>query len=447
MGVKIVFIGASYKFNHRVFKDFVKVPELKGSELVIYDLKQEPIDIVSRVCEIIKHEMNSDIKVSGTTNRKKTLEGADFVLSTFNVGIEPADKAVLDVCMKYKISHGIGDTIGPSALVRSFRNIIATLELCEAMEKHCPNAWLINFSNPMAQLTHAIHKYSKIKAIGLCHAIFAGEDLVSRAYGVEKKEVQLFAAGVNHLTWVLETYVKGQNKTDTLYNDVMAFLHNRKKDASISKDDWVKKEQMEEDWKLTMHLFKQYGALLVAGDTHVAEFFPFFFKEGTGHGKRYGFGPTNMKERIKGKLWMKNLLKKWVRGEEKPWDMDKFSGEDAHSIMVSIMTNKSRLHQVNIPNNGSISNVPAWATVEAPAIFGGYGYKNVSLGSMPNHLASIVTNLATIHDYTVDAIVKRDRKLAIQALLLDPLLKEFDTVDNLLDDLLVSQKMYIPKLK
>src|SRR3989339_869386 len=375
MGIKIVFIGASYLFNHRVFKDFVKVPELKGAELVIYDIKQEPIDIVSKVCEIIKYEMNSDIKVSGTTNRKKALQGADFVLSTFNVGVEKADKQVLEVCRRHKISYGIGDTIGPSALIRSFRNIIATLDLCKDMEEYCPEAWLINFSNPMAQITHAIRKYSKIKAIGLCHALFAGEDLVSKTYGVDKNEVQLFAAGVNHLTWVLEAYVKGQSKTKTLYKDTMAFLYTRKKDR------------------------------------------------------------------------MKNLLVKWVKGVEKPWDMDKFSGEDAHSIIVSIIANKNRIHQVNILNNGSIKNVPSWATVEAPAIFGGYGYKNVALGNMPNHLASIITNLATIHDYTVDAIVKRDRKLAIQALLLDPLLKEFDTVEKLLDDLLASQKKYIPSIK
>ncbi|OGF44307.1 MAG: hypothetical protein A2452_05805 [Candidatus Firestonebacteria bacterium RIFOXYC2_FULL_39_67] len=447
MGIKIVFIGASYLFNHRVFKDFVKVPELKGAELVIYDIKQEPIDIVSKVCEIIKYEMNSDIKVSGTTNRKKALQGADFVLSTFNVGVEKADKQVLEVCRRHKISYGIGDTIGPSALIRSFRNIIATLDLCKDMEEYCPEAWLINFSNPMAQITHAIRKYSKIKAIGLCHALFAGEDLVSKTYGVDKNEVQLFAAGVNHLTWVLEAYVKGQSKTKTLYKDTMAFLYTRKKDRNFSKDDWVKKEQMEEDWKLTMRLFEKYGALLVAGDTHVAEFFPFFYKESTGHGKRYGIEPINIKKRIQKKLWMKNLLVKWVKGVEKPWDMDKFSGEDAHSIIVSIIANKNRIHQVNILNNGSIKNVPSWATVEAPAIFGGYGYKNVALGNMPNHLASIITNLATIHDYTVDAIVKRDRKLAIQALLLDPLLKEFDTVEKLLDDLLASQKKYIPSIK
>ncbi|MEI6845802.1 MAG: hypothetical protein WCK36_01995, partial [Candidatus Firestonebacteria bacterium] len=350
-------------------------------------------------------------------------------------------------CNKHKISYGIGDTVGPSALIRSFRNIVATLDLCAAMEKYCPNAFLINFSNPMAQITRAIQKYSKIKAVGLCHALAAGEDLVAKVYGAEKKDVQLFCAGVNHLTWVLETYVKGQSKTETLYKDIMKFLSLKKKETGTGKADWVKKEQLQEEWKLTMELFEKYGALLVAGDKHIAEFFPYFYKESTGRGKRYGLAPFNIQKRIDDKLWSKNLLKKWVRGEEKPWDMDKFSGEDAHSIIVSIIANDSHIHQVNIPNNGSISNVPAWATVEAPAIFGGYGYKNIALGKMPEHMAAIVTNLAVIHDYTVDAIVKKDRKLAVQALLLDPLLKEFDTVDQLLNDLLASQKKYLPVLK
>ena len=449
--VNIVFIGASYLFNHRVFRDFMLIPELEGSTITIYDIKKEPLELVTNVCKVMREKTGKNFTIKSTMDIKKALQGADFVLTSYSASTWLADKQVMDICFKYGISHGIGDTVGPSGMIRAFKNVLAMNEITKHMEKICPKAYLVNFTNPMSTVTLSMLRHSRIKGVGLCHAIFGTVKHLSEVYKVPENQVEIYAAGVNHLTWVLDLYINSERKTDTLYKDIINHQlakkeEDRRKGKAKGKVDWYKKEMLNERRSLEMQLFEKYGCLPIGGDTHNAEFFPFFYDPKTGHGKKYGIKHVDCVKRHKSKMDMQKLLQGWADGKEDPWDLDKFSGEDAHSVILSILLNKKEIHQVNYANNGCIDNLPKGAIIEGPGIFGAGGCKAVNTGSMPSNLASITNNLITIHELTVEAIMKRDKKLAIQALLLDPMIKDFSKVEKLLDELMTSQSKFLPKL-
>ncbi len=442
---RIVFVGASYLFCHRVFKDLVKIEELRESTVVLFDINPEPIKYISAVCKIMNELSGTNIKVEGTTDRKKALSGADYVMLCINVGGELADMEIGKICVKHRISNTVGDTMGPSALVRSFRNIEALMVIVKDMKKLCPDAWLINFTNPMSQLTSVVQRYSKIKCVGLCHAIGGVEEMVCKVYGAKKKEIDVFAAGTNHFTWVKEVWVKGENKTESWYKDFINYTTKPKAGKKNSKD-WLEQERLHEHWEITGKLFKWYGMMPVAGDAHIVEFFPYFLDPNSKNGKDYGLNQRDFRKAIKQKQDSKKLLKKWIAREEDPWDMDKPSGEEAHNIMMSIIRNKGDINPaVNILNNGSISNLPADYCLEIPAVFGQFGFKALTLGALTVPVAEVVGKMGAIHKLTADSAMTGDRKLAMKALMLDPLLKDFKNAEVLLEEMLVKQKRYLPR--
>ena len=442
---RIVFVGASYLFCHRVFKDLVKIEELRDSTVVLFDINPEPIKYISAVCRIMNELSGTNIKVEGTTDRKKALAGADFVMLCINVGGELADMEIGNICVKHRIGNTVGDTMGPSALVRSFRNIEALMVIVKDMEKLCPDAWLINFTNPMSQLTSVVQRYSKIKCVGLCHAIGGVEEMVRKVYGAEKKDVNVFAAGTNHFTWVKEVWVKGENKTGAWYDDFISHTTKPKTGKKNSKD-WLEQERLHEQWDITAKLFKWYGMMPVAGDHHIVEFFPYFLDPMSKNGRDYGLKQRDFRKAIKQKQDSKKLLKKWISRAEDPWDMDKPSGEEAHNIMMSIIRNKGDINPaVNILNNGSISNLPPDYCLEIPAVFGQFGFKALTLGALPEPDAEVVGKMGAIHKLTADSAMTGDRKLAMKALMLDPLLKDFKNAEVLLEEMLVKQKRYLPR--
>ena len=442
---KIVFVGASYLFCHRVFKDLVKIEELRDSTVVLFDINPEPIKIIGAVCKIMNELSGTNIKIEGTTDRKKALAGADYVMLCINVGGELADMEIGDICVKHRISNTVGDTMGPSALVRSLRNIEALMVIVKDMEKLCPEAWLINFTNPMSQLTSAVQRYSKIKCVGLCHAIGGVEEMVCKIYGAARKEINVFAAGTNHFTWVKEVWVKGENKTSSWYDDFISYTTKPKTGKKNSKD-WLEQERLHEHWDITGKLFKWYGMMPVAGDAHIVEFFPYFLDPLSRNGRNYGLHQRDYKKAINQKIKSKKLLKKWIAREEDPWDMDKPSGEEAHNIMMSVIRNKGDINPaVNILNNGSISNLPDDFCLEIPAVFGQFGFKALTLGQLTEPVAEVVRKMGTIHKLTADSAMTGDRGLAMKALMLDPLLKDFKNAEVLLEEMLIKQKRYLPR--
>ena len=200
--------------------------------------------------------------------------------------------------------------------------------------------------------------------------------------------------------------------------------------------------------ELSRVLFDRYGLLPVGGDRHSSEFFPYYFGKRTGNGKLFGMKEIDFPARAKGRAESKARLESWIAGKEDPWDMDKPSGEEAHHIITSVIRNSCHVNPaVNILNNGCMSNIPDDHCVEVPAVVGQYGIKPLSLGKLPENIVALIGRMGSIYKYTVEAAVTGDKKLVMKALVLDPLLQEYENADKLLNELIESQKKYLPKFK
>jgi alpha-galactosidase len=436
MKKKIVIVGASYIFVPRIVKDFCLTRRFEDYELVLLEIIPEHLDLVYRYCLKVKETLKSEMKITATQNRKKALEEAQFVVVSIMVGGFEAWQVDLKTCLKYGISHGIGDTIGPAALSRCLRVVPECVEIVKDMEKYCPRAWCINLTNPMAQITKALNQYTKIKTIGLCHEITGEQVRVSRIFKVKNplQDIRISAAGVNHL--IFATSVKVRNR------EVLHLLPKYKdRDVNGHVEDAL---MMDESHWLDIELYERLGAMPIASDRHTAEFFPYFHKRATRFGREYGFKPLSIRWRRFRRRGIRKIMVDAIQGKTTIPNPSKFSGEDVHSIMLAILENKKEIHQVNMINRGTIPGLPDNACVEVPAVVDRRGLHPIRV-ALPDHIISILHPLASICNLTVEAAIKGDMDKIIQAFHLDPLITDYKIIPKLARELVQGNKKWLKR--
>jgi alpha-galactosidase/6-phospho-beta-glucosidase family protein len=246
--------------------------------------------------------------------------------------------------------------------------------------------------------------------------------------------MEVMTAGVNHLTWVMQILVDGHDETERLDK-----LLDRAADAKGNVADFEV-----QDFETSLEIWRTYGFLPVAGDRHVCEFFSQFTRRGSREVKRLGLKPLHGVDRGRGKL--KAILKDWAYRAEPVPDMEKWSGEDAHSVVLAILDGDNTRHTVNMPHDGALGHgIEQGAMVECMASVDRRGPRGVALGDLPPVVRALTRRLNTVHDLTVEAAMEGDRKGALQALLLDPGVAEFDCVPRMLDEYLRAYKRYLPR--
>jgi len=431
MTVRIVCIGASYLFVPPVFMDLAMTGKFHGAEFCVVDIDPHRLKVVVDGLNALKDAHDIDLDIVGTLDRRDVLPGASFVITSITVGHFLAWEQELMYCDIYGISHTVGDTIGPAALSRNLRVIPVLLDVARDMEELCPDAWLINFTNPMSAITLAISTRTSIRTVGLCHEFDGLRGHIARAYGVDRSDVDMTAGGVNHLTFVTDLKVKGKECLGTLLDDVGP----SERPESIVDDP--------EDWWLNRTLMPVFGVLPVASDRHTIEFFPYFLGKANDKGKAWGFNPLDIRKRKRNQADREAVLVGWTRGEGIP-SMDRLSGEHAHDIMLSIMEDRGDRHMVNILNNGCIEGLPDDALVEIPATVDASGVHGLKVEGIPRHLISHLQRLSTLHHLTVESALEGSREKALHALLLDPLCLDLGTMEHMLDDLLEANREHLP---
>ena len=255
---KIVIIGAgSASFGFSCIRDAFHTKELWGSELVFVDLDSISLDRMTKVAERINRELGAGYIISKTTDRCEALPGADYVITSIAINRNEMWKHDFRVPKKYGINHILGENGGPGAVFHTMRNIPIILDICKDMERLCPNALLINFTNPESRICLAIKKYTKIKAVGLCHQIGYGIGIVSQITGLKAEDIDVKAAGLNHFTWMFD--IRNKRTGEDLYP-----LFREKE-----------KEYDPEYEKLSRYMFHKYGLFPTSGDGHLGEFVPY----------------------------------------------------------------------------------------------------------------------------------------------------------------------------
>jgi len=422
-------IGAgSTVFTPGLMHDLAQSKLSDDFEVHLYDINNESAEIMARVGNRIATLHGSKMVVKAFTSQRDALKGTDFVTTTIAVGAAAGWKADLEIPRKYGIHQTVGDSVGPGGVLRALRHVPALVSIAEDIADVAPNAWYINYSNPLTANVRGIHKYTGVNVVGLCHGTMHTRSKILADLGIEDVGVETMFAGLNHLCWLLD--IK-QGSTD-LYPKLWQAVSAKAGDinAPINYEEGVHSP-------VSADLFKTFGLYPAPGDRHVAEFFGSYLTQQDSGELHWGLqGGLNMTELYigeKGDLWEE--LRAQADGSAPVHKRDNQEAERLVSIAEALITGKSHVElAVNVPNNGAISNLPPEAVVEVPAVIGANGVTPLRVGALPKAIATVLTQRSQQQELTVTAAREQSREMALQALYLDPLVASYQKATGILND-------------
>lgn len=440
--LRIVFIGGgSLTWTPGLLTDLVIAPELDGSTAVLMDIDEQSLERTAAFAARLLETAERRWTIEATTDRRAALRGADFVILTIAVGGLDAMGLDLRLPLKYGVYQSVGDTTGPGGLARAFRNVPVVLDIAQDIERLCPHAWLLQYTNPMTVLTRTITRETRVKTIGLCHELPGVLGRLRRLLDLGDADIRVTAAGVNHFVWLLDVRVDGRDGYDLLRRHLaehpVEFPYRGELPGEVSS---VWRDRM----VLKLRLFETFGLLPAAGDRHLAEFLPFVLTDSTRWGADYGVELTTVDHRRQAAAWARTLVERMARGDaEIPL---RPSGEAAAAIILALTQGTGdHVHVANLPNRGQVANLPREAVVETMARLGTDSAVAEPTGPLPPILRVLLAPLVERQEMTVEAALRGDRRLALQVLASDPLIRDLAIAGPLLDELLRAHSAYLPQ--
>jgi alpha-galactosidase len=440
--MKIVIIGGgSLEWTPKIIKDMALTAEIKGSTIVLQDIDEEAANLQQELAQLICQEAGVQLEVEATTDREHALAGADFVVFQISVGGLEAHRVDLEVPARYGMMQPVGANVGPGGINRALRHIPVTIDLCRAMERLCPRAWLINLTNPMTQICWAATQETSIRTIGLCHEIdHFRHHLVEELFDVAAEDIWVQVGGINHLPWISEMRVRGEDGLALLREwlakhgpNYFARLGVENTPESVFRDRHAAK----------FEVFLSTGLLPGAGDRHVVEFFPHFVRPETNSGLDYGVELTTIEHRYERKTSQEAQVKRWLAGEER-LKLDR-SPEQTSRIIAALSGGPADRFVVNIPNEGQISNLRRDAVVECMAVIDQFGVHPEFFGELATSARAVTAWHLEEMALTLDAAISGDRTKALQAVRMDPVVTNWETAETVLEEMIAGTAAYLPQ--
>lgn len=426
ISMKIAYIGGGSHFFESVCIEIARTPELNGASVALFDIDSEAAKLIAAVGQRYSDHYKSGLRFEVCAELGQALDGADAVISSIGVhGPGQAwHKLDVEAVAGLGVIQSTGDTVGPTGISQGLRIIPPYLELAWAMERYCPDSPLLNHSNPMAAICRAIRKYSKIHVIGYCHNVANALKRFATLLDLNADDLDPVVGGVNHQVWLLSLRHRGK--------DIYPLI--RQKAQEIAK---------EPDRKFTAELMELTGLFLMGGDRHIIEFFP--------HARQpqrpedIGYGMKWRRDMITEKLLSNELsknaadLSKRASGEAELFLNTKLSPEAMGHQIRALLMGPDIVHIVNVPNNGTIPNVPPWAVMEQKCIVGQHGAQPVYVGELPAQAARWTVAQVYAHELMIEAAAEGSRTKALQALASDPMVRDFAEPRIILDALVAAQ--------
>ena len=438
--LKITFLGAgSTVFARNVLGDVMCTPSLRCCEIALYDI--DPVRL--RESEQILQTLNRNINESravirsylGPENRREALRGARFVVNAIQIGgYEPSTVIDFEIPKKYGLRQTIADTLGIGGIMRGLRTIPVMAEFARDMEEVCPDAWLLNYSNPMAMLTGYMLRYTGVKTVGLCHSVQVCSETLLRNLGMEDRLEgrQEKIAGINHMAWLLE--IKDRAGND-LYPEIRERMGAKMADPNFYD-------------KVRLDYIRHFGYYCTESSEHNAEYNPFYIKRAYPELiQRYNIPLDEYPRRCVGQIrsWkddFANITAESLRDHTR-------SNEYASHIMEAIAGGKTISIGGNVLNRGGlISNLPQEACVEVPCLVNRAGVQPCYVGALPVQCAAMNMTNINVQLLTIEAARTRKRDHIYQAAMLDPHTAaelSIDDIRAMVDELIEAHGDYLPK--
>ncbi len=435
---KVVFIGAgSLGFTRGLVRDLLTFPLLQDTEIALVDINKERLDFARRAVASIIERGNYPAKVTASLDRREVLKGADAVCCTILCGGVDIWRHDIEIPKKYGVDINIGDTRGPSGIFRALRTIPTMLDICRDMEEYCPDAILLNYTNPMAMLCRAMQRNSSIQVTGLCHSVQGTAGMLAEWIGAPMDEVDYVCAGINHQAWYLEYTWKGK--------DAYPLIRKAVAKKNIYNAEPVRNE---------MFLHLDYYVTESSG--HNSEY-NWWFRKRPDLIEKYCTHGTNWNpgayayilgeyQRI-AKTWKKEV-KHWF-AEGAPLDLAR-GHEYAAYIINAYAGGEPFEFNGNVPNTGLITNLPAQACVEVPVLANRRGFNPMHVGALPPQCAALNNLSVAVEEMAVEAALTGDARLVFQAIAYDPLtaaVLSLAEIKNMVQAMFNKNRAYLPQFK
>lgn len=438
--------GGSYPWTPGLLSNLMSNPRLDGCHITLNDINPEALELNHRLALRYKEVSGSAITFARTTDQPAALDGADFAVVTISTGGLQTTAYDLQIPEEYGIFQTVGDTVGPGGLARALRNLPVFLEMARTMERRCPDAWMLNLSNPLAVLTRAVNKETGIRALGMCHGVYGTAQTFADFFGLGLADVVFVNTGLDHCSWFTDFLVKGQEAWDLLdERGLDAWLA---KPAAEAEHDPVLRPLY--DYRCSLLLGKHFGALPAIGDRHMCEFFPNFL-QGLENVENYGLRRTSVEMRARRYDQARARIARMVSGEEQPHFQDATDvvgarqSDDVASWVLALSGRGPAFEDnVNAPNLGQIPELPPGAVVETRCLLDAAGYHPLA-SPLPEALAPILLPHVIRQELTVEAGVEGDFDKAAAVLVTDPLVCGLEDVHPMLTRLLEATKDYLPQ--
>ena len=423
---KIVIIGAgSLQFGLGTVGSIFNSKVLKGSEISLHDINPTNLKLALEACNEVIEKDNLDYSVDATTDRKKALEGATFIVNSIEV--PPRFKWFdLDYSIPHKYGNQqiMGENGGPGGLFHSLRVIPPILEICKDVSDMCPNALFINYSNPMSRVCLAIkRKFPSLQFVGLCHELHHFKIHFSRILNTSVDNLDMIAAGLNHFGVLLSCKYKDTGKD--AYPELRAKAPEYLKNLT----------GFMTDVDLNRYILEKFGYIPYTTDSHYGEYITWAWDKGNVQGARDFYNGYKTAT-----LYTGERIQKLVE-KGKGYRLIKPDPERAIPIIEGILTNSNHKEEsVNLPNEGVITNIPQDLVVEVPAIVNKEGLHALKIGEYPKGLAALLRNQASVQDLVVEAVIRESKEIAFQALLLDPTIESATKAEEIFDEMMKINK-------
>lgn len=428
---KITLIGAgSTVFARHIISDCLSYPELAESTITLYDIDEGRLRTSEKMAHQVAKHWKADPTFIATLDPRKAFEGADYAIAMFQVGsYEPSTVIDFEVPKNYGLRQTIGDTLGIGGIFRALRTIPVILDYARLMEEVCPNATLLNHVNPMAMVTWAVLKATKIKAVGLCHSVQSSYRHLSQVIGVDPDEVNFVCAGINHMGWYLRLEHNGENLYPRMFEKVASGEY---------RPDWD---------RVRLDMMLRLGFYITESSEHFSEYNPWFIKRDRPDLiERYNIpldeyprrciAQNEGWERMAADLEAGKGFERLVRSKE-------YSTE----IMHAMETGEPTIVHGSVLNLGLIDNLPEGCCIEVPCLIDKNGIRPVKIGPLPPQLAALNRTNINVQELTVTAALTGNKEHVYHAAMLDPHTGaelSLDEIWSLVDDLFEAHGDWIP---